>query len=87
MIRTLILLGFVLLGCGTAKVDAPKTPAEIAYWEGYKLGKADAKEGYWRSIGFTYSDDPVEASEFYKGYQAGNSAGFKKKDKRRKRNN
>ncbi len=77
------LIVVILLACGTAS----KTPVKMAYWEGYKLGKADAKEGYWRSIGFTYSDDPVEARAFYKGYQAGNSAGFKKKDKRRKRNN
>ena len=79
----LILIGVILIGCSTAS----KTPVEVAYWEGYRLGQADAKQGFWRSIGFYYSDDPAESSAFYKGYQAGNAAGFKKKDKRRKRNN
>ena len=70
----------ILVGCGTVK-----TPVKMAYWEGYQQGLADAKEGLWKR--HQIIDGVAEAEAFYKGYQAGNSAGCKKKDKRRKRNN
>ena len=81
MMRTLILIAIILLGCGTAT----KTPVDTAYLKGYRQEQADAKQGFWRSHCFVEMNP--EAQAYWKGYEAGNSAGFKKKHKRPKRNN
>lgn len=81
MMRTLILMAIILLGCGTAT----KTPVDTAYWKGFRQGQADAKQGFLRS--HCLVENNPQAHAYWKGYQAGNSAGFKKKHKRRKRNN